>query len=158
MFTTDDNIAVDVFAITPQSDDPRDEKARVERIGATVRRALSEHVAIPRPPERRIGAAKSAAFTHPTDVLVANDWSERYTAIEVSGLDRPELFRDLTAAIMDLSLNIRSAQIATFGERVVDVFYVTGEDGAQLSDGAEIARIRATLTSAYDRRVVARGV
>jgi [protein-PII] uridylyltransferase len=157
VFTTDDNIAVDVFAITPLSDDPRDEKARVERIAATVRRALAEGIAIPRPPDRRPRAVREA-FHHPTDVLVANDWSERYTAIEVSGLDRPELFRDLTAAIMDLSLNIRSAQIATFGERVVDVFYVTGEDAEQVTDGAEIARIRATLTAAYDRRAVARPV
>ena len=45
--------------------------------------------------------------------------------IEVSGLDRQGLLYDLTSALSDLNLDITSAHITTFGERAVDVFYVT---------------------------------
>jgi [protein-PII] uridylyltransferase len=45
--------------------------------------------------------------------------------IEVSGLDRPGLLYELTSAISDLNLDITSAHITTFGEKAVDVFYVT---------------------------------
>ncbi len=45
--------------------------------------------------------------------------------IEVTGLDRPGLLYELTATLSKLNLNIASAHVATFGERVVDVFYVT---------------------------------
>jgi [protein-PII] uridylyltransferase len=43
----------------------------------------------------------------------------------VSGLDRPGLLYELTSAISNLNLDIASAHVATFGEKAVDVFYVT---------------------------------
>jgi [protein-PII] uridylyltransferase len=45
--------------------------------------------------------------------------------VQVSGLDRPGLLYELTSALSDLNLDITSAHIATFGEKAVDVFYVT---------------------------------
>jgi [protein-PII] uridylyltransferase len=45
--------------------------------------------------------------------------------IEVAGRDRTGLLYDLTSTISDLSLDITSAHITTFGEKAVDVFYVT---------------------------------
>ncbi len=53
--------------------------------------------------------------------------------IEVSGLDRPGLLYDLTNTISRLNLNIASAHVATFGERAVDVFYVTDLTGAKVA-------------------------
>ena len=53
--------------------------------------------------------------------------------IEVTGLDRPGLLYELTATLSKLSLNITSAHVATFGERVVDVFYVTDLLGAKIA-------------------------
>ena len=54
-----------------------------------------------------------------------NELSDRFTVIEVECLDRHGLLYDLTHTISELSLDIASAHIATFGERVVDTFYVT---------------------------------
>ena len=54
-----------------------------------------------------------------------NELSDRFTVIEVECLDRHGLLYDLTHAMSELSLDIASAHIATFGERVVDTFYVT---------------------------------
>ncbi|MCF3933959.1 [protein-PII] uridylyltransferase [Acuticoccus sp. M5D2P5] len=156
VFTTTDDLALDIFALTPLSDDPRDEEERVHRIAQTVRDALADRAPVPKPVDARPRAIKQKAFHHPTDVLVANDWSDGYTAIEVSGLDRPGLFRDLAEAILQLDLNVRSAQIATFGERVVDVFYVTGPDGTQILDAALEAKIIERLVDAYDRSAEAR--
>ncbi len=45
--------------------------------------------------------------------------------IEVHALDRPGLLFDLARGLSDLGLDISSAHIATFGEKAVDVFYVT---------------------------------
>ena len=45
--------------------------------------------------------------------------------INPTNFDRHGLLYDLTHTISDLSLDIASAHIATFGERVVDTFYVT---------------------------------
>ena len=53
-----------------------------------------------------------------------NNISSDYTVIEVSGKDRPSILYELAKAIHFLDLNLFRAQVATFGERVVDVFYV----------------------------------
>ena len=69
----------------------------------------------------------------------------RQGMIEVTGLDRPGLLYELTATISKLSLNIASAHVATFGERVVDVFYVTDLLGAQITSPSRQAAIKRAL-------------
>ena len=73
----------------------------------------------------------------------------RYTVVEVTGLDRPGLLYELTATLSKLNLNIASAHVATFGERVVDVFYVTDLMGAKIASptraGGDQARAAAAV-------------
>jgi [protein-PII] uridylyltransferase len=53
---------------------------------------------------------------------------------------------ELTSALSDLSLDIGSAHITTFGEKAVDVFYVTDLTGKQIvSDQRQLA-IKQRLT------------
>ncbi len=150
IFTTRDGSALDIFALTPMSEHPSEEQDRVERITRLVRDALTKGVPIPPAQELRLRAVKVKAFDHPTDVLIANDWSNRYTAIEISGLDRPGLFHDLARKLRELSLHVRSAQLATFGERVVDVFYVTDDDDNKIADPEAQQAIKDALRAAYD--------
>jgi [protein-PII] uridylyltransferase len=70
--------------------------------------------------------------------------------IEVSGLDRPGLLYDLTTALGKLNLNIASAHIATFGEKAVDVFYVTDLTGTKVNHPGRQAAIRRTLLEVFD--------
>src|SRR5262249_38196414 len=79
------------------------------------------------------------------EVLINNQWSNRYTVVEVTGLDRPGLLYELTATLSKLSLNIASAHVATFGERVVDVFYVTDLLGAKITSPPRQAAIKRAL-------------
>ena len=65
--------------------------------------------------------------------------------IEVTGLDRTGLLFELTATLSKLNLNIGSAHVATFGERVVDVFYVTDLMGAQITSPTRQAAIKRAL-------------
>jgi [protein-PII] uridylyltransferase len=78
-------------------------------------------------------------------VTVNNGWSNRYTMVEVIGLDRPGLLFELTATLSKLNLNIASAHVATFGERVVDVFYVTDLFGAKITAATRQATIKRAL-------------
>ena len=62
-----------------------------------------------------------------------------------TGLDRPGLLFELTATLSRLNLNIGSAHVATFGERVVDVFYVTDLFGAKITAPTRQATIKRAL-------------
>ncbi len=59
--------------------------------------------------------------------------SSRQTAIEVAAADRPGLLAQLSDRISELGFDIRGATISTFGERVVDVFFLRGKESWGLS-------------------------
>ena len=96
------------------------------------------------PPKGRL-----KAFAVEPDVTINNQWSNRYTMVEVTGLDRPGLLYELTATLSKLNLNIASAHVATFGERVVDVFYVTDLFGAKLTSATRQAAIKRALLQLF---------
>jgi len=59
--------------------------------------------------------------------------SSRQTAIEVVAADRAGLLAALATEIDDAGFSVRGASITTFGERVVDVFFLTHGNGDTLS-------------------------
>jgi [protein-PII] uridylyltransferase len=89
------------------------------------------------------------AFAIEPEVTINNQWSNRYTVVEVSGLDRPGLLYELTATLSKLNLNIASAHVATFGERAVDVFYVTDLMGAKIATPTRNAAIKRALIGVF---------
>jgi len=48
--------------------------------------------------------------------------------------DAPGLLWRMGRALGECGLNVRAARVETLGAEVVDVFYVTGEDGQPLTD------------------------
>lgn len=124
--TTRNGLALDTFSLQRAFEDEEDEARRIAQIRRTIERVLkgemrlAESLENKRPVERRIGA-----FTVEPEISIANNLSDHFTVIEVAGLDRPGLLYELTSAISDLQLDINSAHITTFGEKAVDVFYVT---------------------------------
>src|SRR5260370_5591424 len=94
---------------------------------------------------RAAGRGKVRPFVVEPEVIINNQWSDRYTVIEVSGLDRPGLLYQLTTAISKLNLNIASAHVATFGERARDVFYVTDLLCAQITAPTRQATVKRAL-------------
>lgn len=84
----------------------------------------------------------------PIEVRVDVDGSQPSTVVEVETTDRLGLLSDLARAFADLGLDVNSARVATYGPRVVDVFYVTTADGEPLSDPRAIEALREALSSA----------
>ena len=67
--------------------------------------------------------------------------------IEINGLDRIGLLYDLTEALYKLNLNIASAHVTTFGEKAVDVFYVTDLTGAKIENATRHKQIENALAN-----------
>jgi [protein-PII] uridylyltransferase len=101
--------------------------------------------------DRRLRPHQASSFSVVPDVTIDNALSHDYTVLEVSGLDRPGLLYDITSALARLNIDIRSAHIATFGERAVDVFYIVNELNQKITHIAQQERIRATLLPILDQ-------
>ncbi|MBH0238627.1 [protein-PII] uridylyltransferase [Methylobrevis albus] len=152
IFTTTDGMALDTIVVSRELQHDEDELRRAERITRLIEAALEGREKLPETIARKVVGSKrpSKAFVLETQVTLDNSLSDRFSVIEVSGLDRPGLLYDLTRAISDLSLNITSAHVATFGERAVDVFYVTDLLGQKILSSGRQAAIRRRLTHAFN--------
>lgn len=146
IFTTTDGMALDTILIQREFTEEQDERRRAERIAELVRKALrgelwlKEAVAKAYKPQQRI-----KAFTVEPRVIIDNNSSNRFTVIEINGLDRIGLLYDLTEALYKLNLNIASAHVTTFGEKAVDVFYVTDLTGAKIENTTRHKQIESAL-------------
>jgi [protein-PII] uridylyltransferase len=150
IYTTTDGLALDTISVSREFDHDEDEERRAGRIADTIRKALRGEIRLPDVVARRSGPkTPHKAFALVPEVNINNQWSNRYTVVEVTGIDRPGLLYELTATLSKLSLNIASAHVATFGERVVDVFYVTDLMGAKIASPTRQAAIKRALAQVF---------
>jgi [protein-PII] uridylyltransferase len=143
--TTRDRIALDNLLVLDGRAQPYRDRRQRNRLARAVESALTSAEAPPLPslePSRRV-----SAFDVAPSVGIAERASTRTTVVEVNARDRPALLAALAGAIHDCGHTIHSAHIATFGERAVDVFYLTAPNGMKLS-GEEIEALRARLLEA----------
>jgi [protein-PII] uridylyltransferase len=146
IFTTTDGRALDTISVSREFEHDADEARRAARITDSIEKALRGDLQLPEVVAKRASAkARLKAFAVEGEVTINNGWSNRYTMVEVTGLDRPGLLFELTATLSKLNLNIASAHVATFGERVVDAFYVTDLFGAKISSATRQATIKRAL-------------
>jgi [protein-PII] uridylyltransferase len=150
IFTTTDGLVLDTISVSRAFDRDDDELRRAERIAAAIERALKGEIKIADlVAQRRAPPPRGQTFQVPPEVIIDNVLSARHTVLEIAGLDRPGLLYDLTTAIGKLNLNIASAHIATFGEKAVDVFYVTDLTNAKIVSTARQLTIRKALLDVF---------
>jgi [protein-PII] uridylyltransferase len=150
IFTTTDGRALDTIAVSREFERDEDEARRAARITDSIEKALRGDLRLPEVVAKRtLAKERLKAFAVEPEVSINNSWSNRYTMVEVTGLDRPGLLFELTATLSKLNLNIASAHVATFGERVVDVFYVTDLFGAKITAPTRQATIKRALLALF---------
>ena len=88
------------------------------------------------------------ALEVPPRVIIDNNASKVCSVVEINGHDRPGFLFNVTRAMADLGLQIASAHISTYGERVVDVFYVKDIFGMKVEHETKIRQIREALGKA----------
>src|SRR5271170_5639160 len=150
IYTTTNGIALDTIAVSREFELDEDEARRAARIGEAIEKAVQGLIKLPEVlPKRAPPKGRLKAFAIEPEVTINNQWSQRYTVVEVTGLDRPGLLYELTTTLSKLNLNIASAHVATFGERVVDVFYVTDLLGAQIATPTRQSAIKRALLALF---------
>ncbi|ARO22260.1 [protein-PII] uridylyltransferase [Rhizobium sp. S9] len=146
IFTTSDGRALDTIHVSREFADDADELRRAGTIGRMIENVLAGRKRLPEVIATRTrNRKKSKAFDIPPSVNITNSLSNKFTVIEVECLDRPGLLSEITAVLSDLSLDIQSARITTFGEKVIDTFYVTDLVGQKISGDSKRANITARM-------------
>ena len=148
ILTLSSGMALDTFYFQDYDGDTIVQDERLDRIKGRVVQALEERIrlnqelsntAVLRVPMR------AKAMEVPPRVFIDNTASRVCTVIEINGHDRPGFLYDVTKTLTDLGLQISSAHISTYGERVVDVFYVKDIFGMKVENETKLRQIRDAL-------------
>ena len=150
IFTLSNGMALDVFYVRTAEGKPFDRPDRIARLASAIERSLEGKLRPLSELRQRQGSIPSRlkVFKVPPRVLVDNKASNRHTIIEVNGRDRPGILFQVTLALSKLGLIIHSAMISTYGESVVDVFYVRDALGGKITEDSKLKRIREKLMEA----------
>jgi [protein-PII] uridylyltransferase len=150
--TLADGMALDTFWIQEGDGQPFDSPPRLAKLAGSIEQVLMGRLRLDRELAARPARlpARAAVFTVPPRVIIDDRASTTFTLIEINGRDRPGLLYDITAALTRLGLQITSAHISTYGERVVDVFYVKDVFGLKVDNARKLQQIRENLLKALE--------
>ena len=143
-FTTEDGIALDVFDVVGTFEAEIGED-RWRSFRSTLRRAIEGRISLDHGVAEKRHRYPPPRVEFPTDVRVDNDASDFFTVIEVGAADRIGLLFDITRTFAELGLDVHIAKVATYGDRVVDAFYLRDEVGRKLEDPARVDALERAL-------------
>ncbi|MET1077566.1 MAG: [protein-PII] uridylyltransferase [Pseudomonas sp.] len=110
-----------------------DNPARVQQIRRGLTEALINPDDYPTIIQRRV-PRQLKHFAFAPQVTIHNDAQRPVTVLELTSPDRPGLLARVGKIFLDFDLSLLNAKIATLGERVEDVFFVTDANNQPLSD------------------------
>ncbi len=140
-----DGTAVDVFNVSdpPEFLNPDDLWTRV---AASVRNAMSGRLDLAyRIGEKRRAPSAGKSLEIEPEIAVHNQASDFHTVIEVTAADRIGILYDIATALHGLGLSLQIAKIATYGDRVADVFYVRESSGGKAENPDRVREIEKSL-------------
>jgi [protein-PII] uridylyltransferase len=140
--------SLDTYVVLEANGEPIRDSDRMSEIEAALRRALLEgsEAKVTRRAPRQV-----RMFATPTRIEFSDDPANERTVLELSAGDRPGLLCDVGRAFREERIALQTAKITTVGERAEDVFYITDEAGAPLSEAQRECLHRRLLTL-IDRR------
>lgn len=145
IFTLRDGMAVAMFDIQNKQAEAFDDESRLQRLREHILSMLHGNVNLALEVLKQQPAhygSSLQALDVPNSIFIDNKISDKYTVIEVNGLDRIGFLYDVTSALIDMRLTIATAHITTYGEKAVDVFYVKDNFGLKIEHPAKLEQIR----------------
>jgi len=123
--------------------------ARKERVHRRLIEELDDPADYPDIIHRRI-PRQLKHFAFPSEVTLYNDTVNQRTIMEVITPDRPGLLARVGQTLLEHRVRLTNAKIATLGERVEDVFFVTDEHGDPIHDSEACHSLQQDLCKMLD--------
>jgi [protein-PII] uridylyltransferase len=145
IITSASGYALDTFVVLENDGEPVRDRERITDIRARLQAALT---ALDQPMARasHVAPRRLRHFSVPTQVRFSADEVNGRTVMEVIATDQPGFLAAVGTAMESCGARLQGAKIATYGERVEDIFFVTDRDNRPLADDAQLACLRNTIT------------
>jgi len=150
--TTSDGRAFDVFYVLDDEGEPLGKNVNLCKKIIT---SLTQEIAQPKKATMDIQRRTSRQLKHfalKTVVSLRNENDSNATILEVITPDRPGLLAHIASIFLRYEINVYNAKIATLGERVEDVFYLTDSNHQPLTDTVFNHELQQTICNELDAR------
>jgi [protein-PII] uridylyltransferase len=94
-------------------------------------------------------------FSVPTRTVISTDADRGYSVLEVMTPDRPGLLARIAKIFLDFGVELQNAKIATLGERVEDVFFITDQNQQPIEDQQLCEAIQQAIRKELDEQACA---
>jgi [protein-PII] uridylyltransferase len=94
-------------------------------------------------------------FSVPTRTTLFTDVTRGHSVLEVLTPDRPGLLARIGKIFFDFDIQLQNVKIATLGERVEDVFFITDKNQKPIEDPALCAAIQKAICQELDEKASA---
>jgi len=153
IITSDSGFSLDTYIVLEESGEAIGHNhARIEQIKNALFEALDDPKDYDDIINRRT-QRQMKSFRIPTEVTISNDAITQKTLIELISPDRPGLLARIGSIFLEFGLSLHNSKIATLGERVEDIFYVTDQEGRPLSDPELCQKLQQTICDQLDANV-----
>lgn len=137
--TTPNHLVLDVFEFTDREGFLRQNSGAREEIARVLHEVASGAADVQMLLRGRLRSLVHRRYHDiETRIHVDNEYSKRYTVLEIVTADAPGLLHRLSRAISDSGCDVDLVLISTEGRKAIDVLHVT-KDGRKLYDQAKLA-------------------
>jgi [protein-PII] uridylyltransferase len=150
IITSRDGFTLDTYIVLDADSGQLIERGyRAQEITQAIERSISAGT-IPTASFRRANR-KLRNFSVPTRVTFSTDRSSSRTIMEVVTTDRPGVLARIANGMRFCRVRLHNARIATFGERVEDLFFLTDMDNLPIRDEVKFECLRRSITEALSQ-------
>ena len=142
--TTEEHFALDRFRVLDKHGDSVQDESRIRQIRYELESELCKREGLP-PINPRRQTRRMQHFNIPVTVEFDNEITAGLTSVEVTATDRPGVLSHIARSFYECDISVHAAKIATFGEKIEDVFFISHRDGRQVTDEATLRLIESTL-------------
>jgi len=145
IITSSSQFTLDTYIVLDNDGDSiGNNPVRIEKIRKGLTEALRNPDDYPNIIQRRV-PRQLKHFAFAPQVTIHNDAQRPVTVLELSAPDRPGLLARIGMIFLEFDLSLQNAKIATLGERVEDVFFITDANNQPLSDPQLCMRLQEAI-------------
>ena len=149
ILTSSDGFSYDTYVLLEENGEAINSSHRIEDMIDSLRCELTQTCFTKKQISRRT-ARQLKHFDTPTRIKFSQDEPKQRTLMELVTPDRPGLLSKVGQALMECGVHLQNAKIATIGERVEDVFFISDKNKNPITDQTLLEKLRLTIVNYLD--------
>lgn len=147
IITRSDGYALDTFFIQNKNRQPITEEHSKKKLLKIISQGLEGNFNVEKALSKRWEEipARFRAIKAPTRVIIDNNMSDEYSILEIKCKNAPGVLYRITKVITSLGLQINTANVSTYGDRVVDIFYLKDAFGLKIDNNESMDKVKMSI-------------